>query len=126
MNKIIFAILLSASTAICQTGEWKYIDGWVYVINTTNDPTAGGAIIQKKKENKEQKYSTINGERYVTTEEWKRITNYEPVEAKTCLTLDFDKGFVLTKGPEPTAGGLLQLGLVVCFFLHRFFRKKLA
>ena len=54
MRKIILSLLLFNLNSFVQAGEWKWIDGWVYVNNTNNisanDSTAGGAIIQKKKE----------------------------------------------------------------------------
>ena len=126
MRKIILSLLLFNLNSFVQAGEWKWIDGWVYVNNTNNisanDSTAGGAIIQKKKENKNLNYSTIDGKRYVTTEEWKKIINYEEKE-HTCLVIYGPHGW-LYKGPEPSAGGLFQLGLVLCFFANRLILRR--
>jgi len=142
MNKIIFAILLSVSSAICQTGEWKYIDGWVYVINTTNDATAGGAIIENKKEAKEEKYSTINGERYISVDERKsmglintndiwKITIRNTPEGKNiripipidCKLVGLDK--IGLKTPEPNSNSLLFIGFAFFLFIRSLKRNSI-
>jgi len=130
--KFILFILLSVSfNCLANDGVWIYQDGWVFKTNT-NDPTAGGAVIQKKITKEEKvKYNTINGERYVTTAEWKKIMNLDnenKAPEKICLhilTADVNHflGFV-PKGPEPSASGLFQLGLVIAFYAHRFLRKR--
>lgn len=45
--KLFLFLILTCSFGFTQDGEWKYVDGWVYELKK-EDPTAGGAIIQKK------------------------------------------------------------------------------
>jgi len=139
MNKLFLALCFITFNSIA--GEWKYIDGWVYV-NDTNDSTAGGAILEKKKVNKEEKYNTINGERYITTEERKAMgtinTNsswqmkvidtpqgkniYIPIPID-CKLIGLDK--IGLKTPEPNTNGLLFIGFSFLLLMRSLSRKEI-
>lgn len=140
MKKLFLILLFINFNVFAQQGEWSYVDGWVYTAKT-NDATAGGAIIQRKKE--ENKYHTINGERYITTEERKAIgavgSSEQGVFGKmkvidtpqgkniiipiNCKALGLDGiGF---KTPEPNSNSLLLIGFAFLLFIRSLSRNNI-
>jgi len=141
MNKLLLILLFINFNLFAQQGEWSYVDGWVYTAKT-NDATAGGAVIQRKKE--ENKYHTINGERYITTEERKNMgvtgsseqqglfgkmkiidtpqgkNIYIPIN---CKVLGLDA--IGAKTPEPNSNSLLFIGLAFLLFIRSLSRNNI-
>jgi len=77
--KIFLLIFLLAFNLFGQDGEWKYVDGWVYVNKTKEDSTAGGAIISKKT-NQHTEIKSTNNLNYIQNKELLRSIAVDPYQ----------------------------------------------
>jgi len=135
MNKIILFLFL-VSCGFAEEGHWAYQDGWVF---KKEDPTAGGAVIEKKitntnnydqnnkiiteilvnpyntTENQKIKIAEINGETI-----W-----FDPrIRPTRCLQKAmFYNNYAKT--PEPNSNMLLGVGFCFLLFIRNLSRNKI-
>ena len=118
MKYILMFVILSCN-CFSQDQGWKYEDGWVFEAKK-EDASAGGAIIQRKVVAKNEYKYTNNNQRYVTTDEWKRILGSKPIPSpQTNIQWSITTCGVIGKCPEPTSTGLLQIGLAFVLYFSR-------
>lgn len=145
MKQLFFILFLINFNLTAQTGEWKYVDGWVY-INKQEDSTAGGAIIPKKNTNNiiyntatiERSSSDITIDRRINNQKQTKIGtigdedvyfSWDERKVFRCMIARMEGNPFVNPAngkagtPEPNSNGLLMVGLCFLLLIRNLKRK---
>lgn len=134
MKKLFLFVILLTNNVFCQDGEWKYIDGWVYISKTNSIPTIEKKITNTNDYTKNKEilrsvvtdpYKTTDSQVLYVGEIFGEKIYFDPrIRPTRCLQNAMESGNY-GKTPEPNAGSLLIVGFTFLLFIRNLNRNKI-